>query len=295
MTLLQLEYFRVMSRTLHYSEAARELHTTQPNLSYAMKELEKELGAPLFEKQGRRVRLSAFGMQFACYADKALRTLAEGQEVLRQMKTLPEPLSIAYIDELGYDFLPELLRSFHDTFPLVPLQLYRYLHPDILPRLLNHSMNFAFTIYEPDTPSLEQLPVTSQDMMLFVPPNHRLSGRSSVSLTEIGMDPVAVTQPHTAIRRIIDEMCETAGIRLNVVFEAEECNAAALYVSSGLALSILPFSPLCTMYRAEAIRIAFPSRTRQICLSYDRDQPLTPSALQFLNYVRKNLVKPPEM
>lgn len=79
MTLLQLEYFRVMSRTLHYSEAARELHTTQPNLSYAMKELEKELGAPLFEKQGRRVRLSAFGMQFACYADKALRTLAGSQ------------------------------------------------------------------------------------------------------------------------------------------------------------------------------------------------------------------------
>lgn len=61
----------------------------------------------------------------------------------------------------------------------------------------------------------------------------------------------------------------------------------------GLALSILPFPPLCTMYRAEAIRIAFPSRNQAICLSYDRDQPLTPSALQFLNYVRKNLVKPP--
>ena len=61
MTLLQLQYFTVLSETLHYTRASEKLHISQPSLSYAMSELERELGASLFVKQGRGVVLTKFG------------------------------------------------------------------------------------------------------------------------------------------------------------------------------------------------------------------------------------------
>ena len=54
MTLLQLQYFTVLSETLHYTRASEKLHISQPSLSYAIGELEKELGVKLFQKSPSR-------------------------------------------------------------------------------------------------------------------------------------------------------------------------------------------------------------------------------------------------
>ena len=64
MTLLQLQYFKTLARVLHYTQAAAELHIAQPSLSYSIKELEKELGVKLFEKDSRHIRLTIYGEQF---------------------------------------------------------------------------------------------------------------------------------------------------------------------------------------------------------------------------------------
>ena len=64
MTLHQLQYFRVMAETLHYTKAAKILHISQPSLSYALSQLESELGVPLFQKVGKRIYLTSFGKAF---------------------------------------------------------------------------------------------------------------------------------------------------------------------------------------------------------------------------------------
>ena len=67
MTLLQLQYFRVLARNLHYTRTAEELHVSQPSLSYAISGLEEELGVKLFEKKGRKTTLTSYGEQFLPY------------------------------------------------------------------------------------------------------------------------------------------------------------------------------------------------------------------------------------
>ena len=64
MTLLQLEYFQVRAKTLHYTRAAAQLHISQPSLSYALAQLEADLGVPLFQKEGKHVSLTAHGEAF---------------------------------------------------------------------------------------------------------------------------------------------------------------------------------------------------------------------------------------
>lgn len=285
MTLLQLEYFKTMSKLLHYSRAAEALHTSQPNLSYAISELEKELGVPLFQKQGRRIVLSQYGLHFSFYVEEALNSLLKGRETLFQMSNPTDIISLAFIDEVGYDFLPDLLRDFTAEHPSISFHLYQHHNNVIVPKLLDESCDMAFSIENPANPALCSLPIIEQNMMLFVPPNHRLAGHTSVSLSEIGIDPMVVLSPNTGIRRIVDDMCREAQVQFNVVFEAEECNAAATYVSAGLAVCILPRTPLHTKYRAVAVPILSPSRCRRICLLYNTAHPMSHAALKFRDFV----------
>ncbi len=64
MELSQLAYFRAVARTEHFTRAAEELHITQPSLSKAIANLEGELGVPLFDREGKRVRLNPYGAAF---------------------------------------------------------------------------------------------------------------------------------------------------------------------------------------------------------------------------------------
>jgi DNA-binding transcriptional LysR family regulator len=64
MNLKQLQYFRVLAKTEHYTKAAEKLYITQPSLSYSISELEKEFDTQLFEKEGRNVKLTKYGRVF---------------------------------------------------------------------------------------------------------------------------------------------------------------------------------------------------------------------------------------
>lgn len=77
MNLKQLYYFKRLSETEHYTEAASSLCITQPSLSHAISELEKELGVALFARQGRNVKITQNGKRFLPYVEDALARLYE--------------------------------------------------------------------------------------------------------------------------------------------------------------------------------------------------------------------------
>ena len=78
MNLSQLYYFAKLSEMQHYANAAKELYITQPSLSHAIKSLEAELGAPLFEREGRRMKLTPLGRAFAEHVKRGLREIDKG-------------------------------------------------------------------------------------------------------------------------------------------------------------------------------------------------------------------------
>jgi DNA-binding transcriptional LysR family regulator len=87
--LLQLRYFQAVARHQHVSRAAAELRVAQPALSRAIARLEAELGVPLFDRRGRRVRLNRFGVMFLARAGRALDELDQGQREVRAAEGRP--------------------------------------------------------------------------------------------------------------------------------------------------------------------------------------------------------------
>ena len=86
MNLFYLRYFVTLAHVQHYTKAAEQLCITQPSLSHAIAQLEKELGLPLFEKNGRNTTLTQFGEEFLTCAEHTLSTLDAGIEAIRRVR-----------------------------------------------------------------------------------------------------------------------------------------------------------------------------------------------------------------
>ena len=113
MTLQQLVYFCTLADILHYTKAAAALHIAQPTLSYAIAELQRELGVPLFEKRGSKTALTSFGAAFLPYASRSLEAIEEGQKTLAAMLSLDkETINLGYIYSVSFDFLPKIISEF---------------------------------------------------------------------------------------------------------------------------------------------------------------------------------------
>ena len=116
MTLTQLRYIIAIADTGSMNEAAKSLFISQPSLSLAVKELEKEIGTRLFKKHGRGVVLTKYGKLFKEYVDNARYSLDTGVKKVRTMTGQTEGvIELAYIYTLGSVFVPQLVSDFLRT------------------------------------------------------------------------------------------------------------------------------------------------------------------------------------
>ena len=113
MNLNQLTYFVTLAQIENYTRAAKRLDITQPSLSHAISNLEKELQVPLFERHGRNVTMTKYGEMFLKYVQDSLHTLDLGVERIQEAARIQGgSISIGYIHTQGRRFIPELVRGF---------------------------------------------------------------------------------------------------------------------------------------------------------------------------------------
>ena len=110
MKLHQLRYFQCLSHYLHYRKASEALYISQPTLSFAIKELEKELVVALFKKEGRTIQLSQEGKIFLDYVSKSLQILDEGIHAIQPKKDILLSL-IVFLYLLSFIYKKNNLKS----------------------------------------------------------------------------------------------------------------------------------------------------------------------------------------
>ena len=92
-----LRYFSTLAELQHYGNAAKELNISQPGLSHAIHSLEKDYGLPLFEKTGRNVRLSPYGLEIKKYIDVILNNLDELEQTISDFHREDKIIRIASV------------------------------------------------------------------------------------------------------------------------------------------------------------------------------------------------------
>jgi DNA-binding transcriptional LysR family regulator len=122
--LRHLRYFVAVAECQHFGQAAKMLHTAQPSLSYQIRQLEEDIGTPLFVRTTRKVRLTAAGETFLEEARQLLAQLERGLQHTRDVGAgMRGRLRLAYISGSMGSVLPLILRDFSGTYPDVAVEL----------------------------------------------------------------------------------------------------------------------------------------------------------------------------
>ena len=187
MNLSHLYYFKKLAELKHYTRAAKELYITQPTLSDAISTLEKELGLPLFKRDGRSIKLTSHGAEFY----KCVRaTLGELDEGLAAMEARRERLSgiinLGMIFTVQDDYLPALLRAYRDEFgPEVSIEIHQGFTNYLTKSLHDEALDLAFCGKRDDESEIEYYPVLSRSLELCVRSDHPLASRESVGFDDL--------------------------------------------------------------------------------------------------------------
>lgn len=278
MTLQELRYFCVTAEVLHYTRASRLLYISQPSLSYAISKLEKELGLPLFEKNGKKVTLTKYGEEFLPFAKRALAEISEGTERLREMK-VPSTggVSMGYIYSVSFSALPEFVNSFYmqQGNEQIAFRFRQGKAGELIEALLNGSLDIIIA-GKPELTSIDCMPIYRQELFLIVPATHRLADAEAVTLSDIAGENFISLNQETLTYHQLEKEFKRAEFEPYAIIEADEYSSMAASVSMGAGVAIMPILPILDSFNVRRIPFADASMYRDICALRSSSREMSP-------------------
>ena len=229
--LQQLAYVRALERSGTLTEAARRLQVSQPALSQSLSQLERRLGVPLLERDGRRRQLTEAGREVARFAGETLARAGALRDWLDAYAEGREgTLRVGMIDAASLYALPSAIRAFRESHPEVQLELVVDRSGLLLERLARFELDLAFVV-GPVTPEFDAVDVLNEPLYLYAPPG----------TTEEPSDGEWVLYPPgRQTRRIIDAGLAARGIWPRSSLESDNPAVLGQMVALGLGWSVLP-------------------------------------------------------
>lgn len=271
MNLDHLRYFQAIAYYEHYGRAAEALHVSQPNLNYAVTQLENELGVPLFEKQGRGVRLTRYGRRFLQSVTQSLQILDAETRDLQELGCGGGLVLLGGIRKLAAQMVPELMQQFlaqpgneHTRFELHTESSFT---ADLLRAVAEERLDMAFVNHPGDEALFESVEFRRSPFVIVAPPDHPLAQKSSVTLRETLPYPYVYFSRRGGLRRPIDELFQKINARPQIVYETEEDTVVAGMAAAGFGIAIVPDHPVlqCLNVRVIPLTDPDPGRTAYLC------------------------------
>ena len=287
MNLDYLRYFVKLAQVGHYTRASEQLNISQPSLSHAVRQLEEELGVPLFERQGRNTQLTQFGAEFLDCAARTLATLDEGVTSLRRKARGEGLIRLGFLRVLGTEYVPRLAARFLAAHPDRQIQFtfHSGRTQELLEGLADRRYDLVFCSRPAPELGLTAVPVRAQELVLIVPPGHPLAGRSGVSLAEAAPYPMVCFSRDSGLRAVVDELFDALGVRPQVAWETEEDQVVAGLVAQGFGIAVVPEMDVLHQLDLVALPITAPPYRRDFFLVHDDRRFLSPAARAFRQFV----------
>ncbi|MFL0167449.1 LysR family transcriptional regulator [Candidatus Clostridium helianthi] len=292
MNLNHLQYFRVLAKLEHYTQASKELSITQPSLSHAISTLEKDLGTYLFEKEGRNVKLTKYGRFFLQYVDSALNELEVGEKKLKALAdSTSGVIDLGFIYTLGAYVMPNLIKEFLDKekFKKISFSLFQGTTHNIITGLKSEKFDLGFCSFVENEPDIDFIPILEEQLVLIVSKDHELAALDSIDLKDVADYPFVYFNKESGIRPLIDSLFKKVNITPKIICEVEEDSAVLGLVAVDYGIAIIPNIALIKSFDVKIIHINNPIVKRYIYLASVKNKYISPSADQFRNYIIKNL------
>jgi DNA-binding transcriptional LysR family regulator len=285
MELRQVEHFLAVVRSGSFTGAAQDVHVVQSALSASIRKLERELGAPLFDRTTRRVALTEAGRALVPLAHRIVADVVAARGEVAAVAGLTRgQVSIGTIQTLTVVDLPAKLGEFRLRYPGVRIHVRESTVFDLAAGVANGELDLSFLAgEEPLAGELSSFAQWSQHLVLLCHPGHRLEHRRRIRLGELDNEPF-VDFGGSGIQAMVARRFAEAGVRQNRVCEASHMPLLVELVTAGLGVSIVP-QPVAEKSGLPFARIGQPGFTRAIHLAGRGPEPTNPAARELLAHL----------
>jgi DNA-binding transcriptional LysR family regulator len=253
--LVQVEGFLEVARRGSVSRAAEALFVTQPTLTARLHSLERELGAPLFVRTPHGMRLTDAGKAWVPYAERALRALVDGRDVLEQVKSASAGhLMIGAAPAVSTYILPGLLETFVSAHPRVEVSVRTGHSEDVVDLVLRDEVHIGLgrAIRHPD---LELRPFHTEELVLVCAPDHPFTRRGDVPMEEVASERLIMFDLTSSYYEITQAAFLSAGVKLRGLMELDSIEAAKKMVERGLGVALLPRTAVAREVEGKTLRL----------------------------------------
>jgi LysR family hca operon transcriptional activator len=248
--LRHLRYFVAVAEARSLKLAAEEkLNTTQPSLSRQIRDLEDEVGTPLFIRGAKGVELTPAGRVFLDHARVMLSQAEAAVQSARQIAcpTVPS-LSMGFM--IGHDttWLPAALKLIRNELPNIHVVISTQNSPQLAAAILHGGIDVAFLRREDGTDDIEFRTLIEEQFKVFLPSEHPLAAKKKITLQEIARErfisvsgtALSISGKQPALRRTIDRFLRENGIEIKPSYEVDNLGGVMSLIASTGGVALLP-------------------------------------------------------
>ncbi len=267
-----LRYFVALAEELHYGRAAQRLAISQPPLSVAIQQLEANVGARLFDRDSKGVRLTPAGEAFRLSAQALLSRAEDACALAREVQAGEVGrLRLGFVGSTLFHGLAGWLQDFQTRYPKVEVVVVELNSQDQIEALLHEELDLALLHSDRLPPGLASRPLYSEPFLACLPVGHAMAARRQVALAALSEQPFILFSRKGSPdyhARII-EMCRSQGFYPRLQHEGRHWLSVVSLVAQGLGVSIVPaafkqagiqgavFKPLAESIEASAVFAAW--------------------------------------
>jgi DNA-binding transcriptional LysR family regulator len=242
MEIQQIKTFVAVAKTGNFSRAAESLFRTQPSVTVAVRRLEKELGAKLFERHGRRTILTAAGEALAEAAGPLLGNWEKVKEALAPLGDgkLRGRVRIGAGEPVMLYLLPKFIRDFRKANPGVKVSLYCQRAEQTLEMLRSGELDFGIRSMERAPTWAAYRPTMEFERMVVGEKGHPIGKLKKLTLDDLAGFPLLTGDGHSTTRRIVEGKLTEAGLTWEVGLEAGGWEVLKTYAKNGLGVAVIP-------------------------------------------------------
>lgn len=287
MNLNQLEYFCTAARCQSITQAAKKLFITQPAVSGAIRELEKEFSVNLFNHSRTGLTLTEDGKRFYERAELLLREIETARQQFSDLGGTRSPVSVGIPPLWGTTFFPDLLRDFNKKYPDIKLTFYEYGSARAANLVQEEELDVALVsmgFSDPD--KFHSVCIGKDRFVIAVDPSHPLAGRKSITLEEVVREPLIMFNTDSVQNGTFRKRFEQMGITPNILIYTSQIYTMKSMVHNNTCVSFFYESLLQDHPDLVGIPLE-PAIEKQVGLIWRKGKYTAASTEAFINFVRE--------
>lgn len=287
MDLRHLRYFAAVADTCHFGQAAEQLHVAQPALSYAIRQLEAELDATLFNRTTRQVSLTAAGEFLRAEAQRILAGVEDAERGVRRIAAGRSGLlRIGLTGTAAFSYLPRIARIVRGELPGVALEIRAdMLTPEQCEGLRTGALDLGVLRPPASGEGVALRTIDVEQLVLAVSVDHRLAVEPVVAVADLRGEPfVAYSSADSAVNDAVLRCCRRAGFVPHREHSAPGTAVLLALVAAGLGVAILPASVRSLPLEGVVFRDLLDAGTIDLALAWRHgtDNPIVDAVVDVL-------------